>query len=312
MKILSAAMFLFTFGVASAVEVPAPSGGNDAAMIQEAINTAPVGCKLVFKADSTYKLLTPVTVTNKRLTIAGAGNTTILIDGEGFKVTGANSISHRFTAKSLIFAGDADAVSAIDMFKIPQFKIVDCEFSYFDNAVVWGMATGGTITESSFWYNRNGIKTTLRGEYLIVSECQFTQNQQCAVLAGGNFNFQACNLSYNTAGIKVVAGDNNAHSIIGGCFLSHVGCAFDFEDFTSGMLTSGCHLYDSGVKLTNTAGVKFANTFFDHSYLTIANSIGITFSGCTFPGYYANSITTDSASPDYVNCTNLTGDAYPE
>lgn len=181
-------------------------------------------------------------------------------------------------------SSEQSSVSDMTITNFPKFGIDNSI-----NAASYSQPISRNITNCSLSFNGCGINQPEKAEYEKVSDNDINWNMYGVICAGGNNMFSNNNISHNRCNFLLLNGANGAHGQITGGNLNHGKLAsFVADGVGEGEAIGNVSMFDGGAL-----------------GLTIRNSSGINFDGCTISrmnirGYGDYSVE-DPAAPAGIN-----------
>lgn len=171
-------------------------------------------------------------------------------------------------------------------------KLDNCWIVGFDSYGVYVEGTGYAnlssvqITNCYFQYNYAGILFDVHGEYGLVSNSVFVDNNAGTYISGGNNIVIGCTIERNTTGAYITGGDNSGHGAFIGCSFNHnTDRGLRIAGTENGYLISGCQFFrndnyelSASVQGINVVGCQFGLS----THLLFANTALVSFDGCMF------------------------------
>jgi hypothetical protein len=168
---------------------------------------------------------------------------------------------------------------------------------------------GGILNNIVLENNVFGINASTRGEFFLMSNIASKTNTTAIRLLGGNNIISSSNFLYDTTGIEISSGTNNAHCIISNVNINHCTTyGINIHDSALGTTFIGVHSYESPLRIADFTGAKFVGCFLDCDTYTFSNAVATVFENVSFGSGYSPTISSSGTTTvNYTNCHHLDG-----
>ena len=200
------------------------------------------------------------------------------------------------TKKAIVWEGTYNTDSST-----PKRAIVEgCYIANFDNSGIYlndtgtNVVTGISVSNCIIWHCYAGININYSSEFNRFVNCAVSNCLYGVINNGGNNHFSNSVFAKNNTGMLIDNGTgqspNRGHGTVQGCNFDHAGgnTGFGVEIYgnTYGEIFTGCQFFYSGIKVSESDGIVFANCLFGRGsdqngeILNVTNGGLLLFDGC--------------------------------